>query len=572
MPYRLVSFSGDQSFELPAGRSLVVGRGINSDIAIYDPTISRRHAELTAGRDGVQVKDLGSSNGTCINGNRVSAGHLQPNDSITFGKVLFQLKELRPSAPGAAALHAVTPAVVPPPVTGDTIVRQLMVSGPGPTGITSRDRRSAAGQLRVAAASAEERQAKKLSLLLDISQKLSSEFDLDILLRNVVDMMFEVMDVDRVSILLRNETTGEVVPSMSRSRLGELDSQQVPRSIVDKVIRERVAVVSDNTRTDSRFKGHSIVTQSVRSAMCSPLMASGDRVLGLLYVDSITAANSFSDEDLQFLVAFSGLVAIGVRNSRYAEQVRREALVRSNFERYFAPNVAAEIAQQEAIVPLGGERRPITILFSDIRGFTSMAESMGPDAIAQLLTEYFSEMVEIIFEHGGTLDKFVGDAIMALWGAPIAHADDPDRALQAAAAMQRGVARLNQQWALAGRPEIGVGIGINYGEVFAGNIGSHRRLEYTVIGDAVNVANRLCSEAGPGEILVSEALCQMVKDNADYEYLPAMALRGRTKSVQVYRVKGISGAAGQRGSGEVERRGSRGSGAAGQLGSGSGPD
>jgi adenylate cyclase len=188
---------------------------------------------------------------------------------------------------------------------------------------------------------------------------------------------------------------------------------------------------------------------------------------------------------------------------------------------------------------LGGDRRPVTILFSDIRGFTSMAESMGPDAIAQLLTEYFSEMVEIIFEHGGTLDKFVGDAIMALWGAPIAHAGDPDRALRAAVAMQRGIARLNEQWVSAGRPEIGVGIGINYGDVFAGNIGSHRRLEYTVIGDAVNVAHRLCSEAGPGEILVSEAVCQVVKDPADYEYLPATSLRGRTRSVQVYRVKGV---------------------------------
>jgi adenylate cyclase len=327
---------------------------------------------------------------------------------------------------------------------------------------------------------------------------------------------------------------------MSRSRLGDTQLQQVPRSIAQKVIDERVAVVSDNTAADSRFKGQSIVMQSVRSAMCSPLMAAGDRVLGLLYVDSVTAVNSFSDEDLQFLVAFSGLVALGIRNSRYAEQVKREALVRSNFERYFAPNIAAEIAQQDAIVPLGGERKPITILFSDIRGFTSIAESMGPDGIAQLLTEYFSEMVEIVFEHGGTLDKFIGDAIMALWGTPIAHADDPDRALRAAVAMQRGVARLNQHWAASGRPEIGVGIGINYGDVFAGNIGSERRLEYTVIGDAVNVANRLCSAAGPGEILVSEAVCQSVKDNAEYEYLPAMSLRGRTRSVQVFRVKGIS--------------------------------
>jgi len=412
-----------------------------------------------------------------------------------------------------------------------------MVSGGGPPGITSRDRPSGFGQLRVAAATAEERQAKKLSILLDIAQKLSGEFDLDKLLRTVVDMMFEVMNVDRVTIVLRNEATGELVPSMSRSRLGDTQVQQVPRSIADKVVKERVAVVSDNTAADSRFKGQSIVMQSVRSAMCSPLMASGDRVLGLLYVDSITATNSFSDEDLQFLVAFSGLVAIGIRNSSYAEQVRREALVRSNFERYFAPNIAAEIAQQDTVVPLGGDRRPITILFSDIRGFTSMAESMRPDAIAQLLTEYFSEMVEIIFEHGGTLDKFVGDSVMALWGAPIAHPGDPDRALKAAVAMQRSIRRLNERWVGAGRPEIGVGIGINYGEVFAGNIGSHRRLEYTVIGDAVNVANRLCSEAAPGEILVSEALCQVIKEPVEYEYLPEMALRGRTRSVQVYRVK-----------------------------------
>ena len=185
------------------------------------------------------------------------------------------------------------------------------------------------------------------------------------------------------------------------------------------------------------------------------------------------------------------------------------------------------------------------MLFSDIRGFTAIAESMGPDAIAQLLSEYFTEMVEVIFEHGGTLDKFIGDAIMALWGAPIAHSDDPDRALRAAVAMQR-THRGAQRAAgpAAGRPEIGVGIGINHGEVFAGNIGSHRRLEYTVIGDAVNVAARLCAEAGPGEILVSEALLRVVKaPGRSCEFLPELALKGKAQVVQVYRVTGASASA-----------------------------
>jgi adenylate cyclase len=531
-PLRLISTSGDQTFELPEGKTLVVGRGVASDIAIYDPTISRRHAELTVAADGVEVKDLGSSNGTCINGARITSGRLALEDSITFGKVAFRL-----TTRGSGAHAIQRPAIAAEAgAAGGKIVRQLVVSGGVPPGITSRDG-PPPGQLRVEATTGEARQALKLQMLLEVSQKLSAELDLDRLLRTVVDTTFEIMSVDRVTIVLLNEETGELVPTISRSRLGEAQSVQIPRSIAEKVLQERVAVVSQNASADTRFRGQSVLLQSVRSAMCSPLMASADRVLGLLYVDNITATNSFTDEDLQFLVAFSGLAAIGIKNSRYADQIRREATVRSNFERYFAPNVAADIAQQGEAIRQGGERRPTTVLFSDIRGFTAIAEAMGPDAIAQFLSEYFTEMVEVIFEHGGTLDKFIGDAIMALWGAPIAHSDDPDRALRAALAMQRAIGRLNERWTSQGRPESGVGIGINHGEVFAGNIGSHRRLEYTVIGDAVNVAARLCAEAGPGEVLVSEQFLGVLRDQVSCDYLPEMALKGKAQVVQVYRVR-----------------------------------
>ena len=531
--FRLISATGEQSFELPEGRTLVVGRGLTSDIAIYDPTISRRHAELTAGADGVQVKDLDSSNGTCINGVRVGGGRLRLDDSVTFGKVSFRLTGGGPAVP---VLQRPAIAAEAGPAAGQ-IVRQLVVSGL-PAGITSRDG-PGSGQLRVGATTAEARQAVKLQMLLEVSQKLSAELDLDRLLRAVVDTTFEIMSVDRVTIVLRDEASGGLVPTISRSRLGDTQPLQVPRSIADKVVQERVAVVSQNAPEDTRFKGQSILLQSVRSAMCSPLMASGDVLLGLLYVDNLTTTNTFTDEDLQFLVAFSGLAAIGIKNSRYADQIRREATVRSNFERYFAPNVAADIAQQDGAIRQGGERRATTVLFSDIRGFTAIAESMGPDAIAQLLSEYFTEMVEVIFEHGGTLDKFIGDAIMALWGSPIAHADDPDRAVRAAIAMQRAIARLNERWVGQGRPEIGVGMGINHGDVFAGNIGSHRRLEYTVIGDAVNIAARLCAEAGPGEILVSEQFLGVVRDQVSCEFLQEMALKGKAQLVQVYRVNGL---------------------------------
>ncbi len=536
MSLTLASFTGDQDFDLVTDHVYVVGRAVASEIPIFDPTISRRHAELTVTATAVLLKDLGSSNGTFINGEKVTEGQVNPGDSVTFGKVVFQLKSPDTGGPrfNTGSHHA---------APGGTIIKQISMSAgvlqpvlvSAPPG-TSGTHPAGGGQLKVAAATREERNARKLEKLLEVSQKLSGELDLDKLLGRVVETTFEVMGVDRVSVLLRTDA-GELVPRVSKSRLGDTSSQHVPRSIARKAVEERVAILTDNAIADDRFKGgQSIMLQSVRSAMCIPLMASAEQVLGILYVDNLTATNSFNDEDLQFLIAFGGLAATAIKVSRFAEQIQRQAMVRSNFERYFAPNVAAEIAQQQGAVKLGGDKRPVTILFSDIRGFTAMSEHMNPDAIAGLLSDYFTEMVDIVFANGGTLDKFIGDAIMALWGAPIPHADDPDRSVQAAIQMQRAIATLNAQWATEGRPQIGVGIGINYGETFAGNIGSHLRLEYTVIGDAVNVASRLCSNALGGEILISHPLYEMLKDKPPVEARDPLTVKNRAQAVPVWKV------------------------------------
>ena len=529
--YKLLSTTGDQSIDLTPGRVIVVGRAVTSDFPIYDPTVSRRHAELTLDDGGVLVKDMGSSNGTFVNGEQIGEAATSVDDIITFGKVAFKL-------------IAVTPAAAkPPPDDGfgvkpapeATIVRQVAVE---PADIEGAAARGSASEV-AAPDEVADTGRRKLQLLLDISKELSKQQDVDKLLEKVVGITFQVMSVDRVSILMLEGASDELVPRISKNRLGDVGgSARVPQSIARRAVDERLAILTDNAAADERFGGKSIVMQSVRSAMCTPLMGSEGSVLGIIYVDNMTALNSFGDEDLEFLIAFSGIAAVAIENSQLTERVQREAVVRSNFERYFAPDVAQEIAGQEEAVKLGGKKRPVVIFFSDIRGFTSMSEKMNPDELATLLSEYFTEMVEIVFENGGTLDKFMGDAIMALWGAPISHGDDADRAMKAAIEMMATLDQLNQKWSQEGRDHhVQIGIGINFGEVFAGNFGSDRRLEYTVIGDAVNVASRLCSKAGPGEIMMSQPLYASLTSPPEIEALDPIQLKGKAKAVPVYRVK-----------------------------------
>jgi adenylate cyclase len=524
--YKLLSTTGNQTLDLAHGRTYVVGRAVISDVPVYDPTVSRRHAELAVSEDGLQVRDLGSSNGTFVNGTRVTTATAGSGDVISFGKVAYRVAEAAPATPVSGAF------AVPPPEA--TIVKQVPVSEP-----PALEERVARGSAAGIAADlpADERQAQKLALLLDISKELSKQQDVDLLLEKVVDITFKVMNVDRVSILMLEGGSGELVPRISRNRLDETGGARVPRSIARRAVEERLAILTDNAAADERFKGKSIVMQSVRSAMCTPLMGSDGKVLGILYVDNMTATNSFDDEDLEFLIAFSGIAAVAIENSSLTDRIRREAVVLSNFQRYFAPDLARQIASEAEEVQLGGTKRPVVVFFSDIRGFTSISEAMSPDEIASLLTEYFTEMVEVVFEHGGTLDKFMGDAVMALWGAPISDEHAADHAMMAAIEQQEVLDALNAKWAAEGRQQVQMGIGINFGEVFAGNIGSERRLEYTVIGDAVNTASRLCSQAGPGEILVSEPFYRSLKHPPPVEALEPIQLKGKARAVPVYRVK-----------------------------------
>jgi adenylate cyclase len=533
MAFQLAGIENEYSFELRPGATMVVGRAVNSDCAVVDATVSRRHAELTVAQNGLQVKDVGSSNGTFVNGVKVDSCFVVPGDTLTFGKVAFRLEELAPAVVQEPEAGSRTPEERGPK-PGATIVRQVPSSSADAVAALGRHSGSIKAVMAGDADPAE-KDRQKLQILLEVSKGLTRATNVDALLQKVADYAFQILEADRCAILLVDDN-GQLNTKISRDKRGADAPQAVPQSIARMAVDDKVAVLSDNAGEDQRFTGQSILMQRVRSALCAPLIGSENKVLGVLYVDNFQSTQRFGEADLDFLIAFAGIAAVAIENGQFGERIRREALVRSNFERFFTPHLAARIANSADAVKLGGDKRPVAVLFSDIRGFTALSETMNPDAMAKLLTEYFTEMVECVFRHGGTLDKFIGDAVMAQWGAPLGESDDVDRAMESALDMMLALDQLNERWTAAGRPTLQIGIGLNFGEAFAGNIGSERRLEYTVIGDTVNTASRLCGAAGPGEILVSEEFKGALKTPPRMKPMPPMELKNKSQPVKVYTV------------------------------------
>lgn len=194
------------------------------------------------------------------------------------------------------------------------------------------------------------------------------------------------------------------------------------------------------------------------------------------------------------------------REEQYRRQLERnEKFIRATFGRYLSDDIVDEILESPEGLELGGDLREVTIMMSDIRGFTSLAEHLPPQQVVTLLNRYLGRMTEIILEHGGTIDEFLGDAVLAVFGAPRSGDDDADRAVRCAIAMQAAMETINKENADDGLPQLDMALALNTGSVIAGNIGSERRAKYGFVGHAMNVTSRIEDATGPGEILISES-------------------------------------------------------------------
>ena len=226
--------------------------------------------------------------------------------------------------------------------------------------------------------------------------------------------------------------------------------------------------------------------------------------------------------------------------NRMARSLREKEMIKRAFTRYVAREVVEEILKGPENLVLSGERRQVTVLFCDVRGFTPMSERLAPEEVVLLLNDFYTLMIETTFKYDGTLDKFLGDAVMAVFGAPMAHPDHSARAIRTALAMQEGITGLNERRVRDGKEAISVGIGVSAGEAVAGTVGTEDRMEYTVIGDSVNLAARLESNAKPGQILISHRTYERVRDLVDARPLGRIRVKGKEEEVEVYEVLGLT--------------------------------
>jgi adenylate cyclase len=308
------------------------------------------------------------------------------------------------------------------------------------------------------------------------------------------------------------------------------------RTILNRVRQENRPLLIRDAKSEALLNSAaSIVRAGIQAAFCSPL-SSQERFLGVLYADNLAEPNAFSDMDFRIFTAIAAQTGLALGNAIASKELLRREVQRQALKVYLPPQVADLILSSDGAVDLSGAVQDITVLFADIRGFTRMSESMDAREVVRMLNELFTAMSEVIFTSGGTVDKFIGDCIMALFGAPLESPFSADHALRAAVAMQQTAKRLNMSRAQLGLREIPIGIGLHTGSAVVGNIGSADRVQYTAIGDTVNVASRLVNKAEGYQIIASEAFRKALSDAGPLTLIGEVELKGRRNRLNVYSV------------------------------------
>ena len=495
----------DKVHPLREGTTLV-GRLPTSDLVLLDPSVSRQHAALRVDDSRCWVKDAGSRFGTFLNGSSVvEESQVAPGAEIRIGEITLRLEQHMSEEALLTEAHEIS-------------------DGPGTICLpVAREKDEGAGDGHL------------LRLLAEVGRTILGGQPLTEVLSTVVDMAFAAVPAERAFLMLRESADEALAARVLRHRDGTIPSRPtLSRQVVRRVMRERVAMLAADAATDPGLRASDSILQfNIRSFMCAPLW-NRDEVVGVLYVDS-PLSSQFRPSDLDAFTALTNAVAIALEQARLSSQLLEETRRRERLQRYHSPAVVSRILQSaDGDGGLDAQERDVTVMFCDLVGFTTLCEHIPPVQAAALLNTFLTRMTDVLFAHEGTLDKFLGDALLAFFGAPFDQPEHPRRAVEAALAMRRALAELNR----AQDTRLEMRIAINTGIALTGDIGSPRRREFTVLGDVVNTAARIEDLTGPGEIVIGGATAGRLGPGIVTRRLGERQLRGRTSQIELFAVEG----------------------------------
>jgi adenylate cyclase len=468
-----------------------------------DQKVSRLHGRMCEENGTFWIEDLKSSRGTQINGVEIKGQgrqQLKPSDTVTVGETSLQLHQ-----PPAKQKAASRPDYLP---EGSILLPELKHDQSG-VAIAQHVDVDAASSAALPLGSTNEEAVRRFGLVCDLPLRFAEKTKLDTLLPTIIEQLVKVIaHAESWALVLREpENDALLLKAYHYIRQPYLSETLVRRAMAD-----RKAFIWER-RSEGDLSG-SIVANNIEIGMYVPLLWQ-DEALGAISIGTRRADVAFTEEDLRLTVVIAHFAAMAVGTHQLQEKLRKESVVKANLLRQFSPKVAEQLLAHRGKLKLGGQRSEVTILNSDIRGFTQLVRDMDPDDVVEMLNEYLSVLVPVIFAHRGTIDKFMGDAILAVFGSLENDPKHHQNAVLAALDMQSAVEKLNEVRKLRGNPSCNFGIGLHCGEVIHGFVGTADRMEFTVVGDAVNRAARYCAGAGPGEVLISPEMHERVWRNAE---------------------------------------------------------
>jgi len=451
-----------------AGPSVTLGSGGDCDLVM--PKTAPLHARIERNDLGVILSDLGSPEGTFLNGKRIVRARLQTGDHIQ----LAATQAAGGAAPQATVLGSKTFAVKPIP--------DLKVEA----------QENLVGQQG----------------LLHLSAALARPGALEDKLDEILDFSLRLGGFDRASIwVVDPDVPSQFLHHRRRQAKGQTPAE-VSKTVLQQVLRGEALIIQD-AQLDQRVENaQSIKLQNIRTCVGLPL-ATSNRIWGVLYLDSLQPKMLTNSSEQEFLGGFAALAAVAIENGWLSAKAQKEALFKDRLARFFPPSTIDTILARSDGTYVHGAEMNVTILFCDIRNYTGISFEQPPTKVAAWINDYFSRIVPIVFRHGGTLEKYIGDAMLAIWGAPLemSPAEQALHSCRAAIEIQAAVAEFAATW-----PDLPcqVGIGIHHGRAYVGTIGHESYLQYAALGSTTNLAARLCSAAGPGETILSKYLADLL--------------------------------------------------------------